>query len=73
MRMKNLVIIKAQLHQIKEGVAQIKNLLYCMDKFIKEADKMLDENKDDKIDKLMYEDMYRKLDKGMEILYNDIL
>lgn len=71
--MKNKVAIEAQIHQIKEGISQIKNLLYCMDKFIKEIEKGLDENNDEKIDKIVYEDAYKKLDKGMEVLYNEIL
>lgn len=71
--MKDKVMIEAQIHQIKESISQIKNLLYCMDKFIKEIQKGLDENKDEKIDKIVYEDAYKKLDKGMEVLYNEIL
>lgn len=71
--MKNKVIIEAQILQIKEGISQIKNLLYCIDQFIKEIKKGLDENNDEDIDKIMFEDMYKKLDKGMEVLYNEIL
>lgn len=71
--MKNKVIIEAQILQIKEGISQIKNLLYCIDQFIKEIKKGLDENNDENIDKIMFEDMYKKLDKGMEVLYNEIL
>ena len=55
-------MIEAQIFQIKEGISQIKNLLYCMGKFIKEIEKGLDENKDEKIDKIMFEDMCRELD-----------
>lgn len=65
-------MIEAQIHQIKEGISQIKNLLYCMNKFIKEIEKGLDENNDEKIDRIMFEDMYRDLDEENKRLKEEL-
>lgn len=65
-------MIEANIHQIKEGISQIKNLLYCMDKFIKEIEKGLDENSDENIDKIMFEDMCKELDRENKKLKENI-
>ena len=71
--MKNKVTIEANLHMIKEALVVIKQQIDGMNMVIKEIGKELDENKDETIDKIVYEDAYKKLDKGMEVLYNEIL
>ena len=71
--MKNKVVVEAKLHLIKEALVIIRQQIDGMNMVIKEIGKKLDENKDETIDKIVYEDAYKKLDKGMEVLYNEIL